>query len=138
MAQGNKHSQGTKFSIQQTGIDYFINILKHIDRMSEGLIKESVDVGKIGTKALVGYYEQILHLEALLTPFLTKEYYEKRKDIISKIPDYHLTWSSEIKDQIEFFNAIVKLFRFLILISYKQGVLKIKMLPQWRMDDDIL
>lgn len=119
-------------------MDYYIVLVKHIDKMSEGLIKESLDVGKIGTKMLMTYYMQIIHLEGLLVPFLTKEFYYRRGKIETNLPGYKTTWSGSIEEQMRYFVAISDLFQLLILFAYKQRVLKIKILPEWRHDSDIL
>jgi len=63
--------------------------------MSEGL-KEGLEPGKVNTKTLVGYYEQILHLESLIFPFLDKQYEIKRKELEKKLPGYSKTWSGDI------------------------------------------
>lgn len=127
----------TSYSTKQEGIDYYFLIVRHIDRMSEGL-KEGLDVGKINTKTLVGYYQQVIHLESLLTPFLNKKYYEQKAKWSKKIPSYEQTWSSELKDQVEYFKSISNILQLLIIWAYNNGVLKIKRIAQYKMDEDIL
>lgn len=127
----------TSYSTKQEGIDYYFLIVRHIDRMSEGL-KEGLDVGKINTKTLVGYYQQVIHLESLLTPFLNIKYYKEKAKWSKKIPAYSQTWSSELKDQVGYFKAISNIFQLLIIWAYNNGVLKIKRIAQYKMDEDIL
>lgn len=124
------------YSTRSEGIDYYYLIIRHVDRMSEGL-KEGLDVGKVNTKTLVGYYQQVLHLESLLIPYLDEEYYEKRKVAEKKLPGYAKTWSGQISNQIEFFLAVSTLFRLLIVWAYKFRVLKIKVVREYKVGDKI-
>lgn len=124
------------YSTKQEGIDYYFLIVRHIDRMSEGL-KEGLDVGKINTRILVSYHQEVIHLESLLTPFLNKEYYKQKKKWSEKIPAVSQTWSSEIKDQIAYFKGISNIFQLLIIWAYKNGVLKIKRIAEYK-DDEVI
>lgn len=125
-----------KFTSKQEGIDYFFLIVRHIDRMSDGLT-QGLNIGEINTKKLITYYQQILHFESLISPFLNEEYVEKRKKITNKFPGYASTWSA-LEDNIEFFESISKLFKLLIAYAYNNGVLKIKIKKEYRADDEIL
>ena len=114
------------FSVRQEGIDYFFLIVRHIDRMSDGLTA-GLGVGEINTKPLIAYHQMVLHFESLLTPFLTDEEFKiERKKLEKKMPDYEKTWSGEIGDQIKYFEGISNLFQLLIIEAYNHGVLKIK------------
>lgn len=129
-------SSQTSFGIRQEGIDYFFLIMKHIDRMSEGL-KEGLDVGKINTEKLISYYEQIMHLEGLLIPFLDEKFYQKRKELEMRLPGYSKTWSGKFEDQVTYFMKISDLFQLLVLQAYKTGVLKIKIRRSYNFDREL-
>jgi len=125
------------YQLSQQGIDYFFLIVKHVDRMSEGL-KEGLEIGEINTGKLVGYYEQVIHYEGLLVPFLDKAFYHQKDSIVSELPGYSKTWSGKMEDQVSYFLAISKLFQLLMLQAYKKGVLKLKKLPESSWSDDLL
>lgn len=128
----------SQYSTKQEGIDYYYLIVRHIDRMSEGL-KEGLDVGTVNTKSLVCYYQQILHLESLLVPFLPwKEYKQKREKIERDLPGYSSTWSGDIEDQVKFFIEVSKLFRLLMVYAYNARVLKVKIRKEWKSGKDDL
>ncbi len=113
------------FSVRQEGIDYFFLIVRHIDRMSDGLTA-GLGVGEINTKPLVAYHQMVLHLESLLVPFVDDEFEEARKKLEKDMPDFSDTWSGDIADQINYFKGTAKLFKLLIILAYNKGVLKIK------------
>ena len=124
------------FSISKEGVDYYYLIIRHIDRMSEGL-RIGLDVGQVNTKILVGYYEQILHLEAILIPFLDEEYYEVKKHFENEIPAYSATWSGDIGRQIEYFKATQKIFKLLIVKAYNARILKLAVRTDYKIDEDL-
>lgn len=129
---------GTDYSIEKRGIDYFYLLIKHLDRMSDGL-RGGLDVGVINTDKLVAYYQQIMHFESLIVPFLDEKYYQDKKKWAEKIPGFQQTWSGEISDQIYYFQAISNIFQLLMMLAYMKGVLKIKRLPEHsEYTDDIL
>ena len=124
------------FSVRQEGIDFFFLVVRHIDRMSDGLTA-GLGVGEINTKPLVAYHQMILHLESLLTPFLTDEkFIEERKKLEKDMPEISGTWSGDMKDQIDYFKKISDLFQLLIIQAYNKGVLKIKITKEARVETD--
>lgn len=119
------------YSTSSEGIDYFFLIIRHLDRMSES-IRAGLDVGVVNTQVLVGYYQQVMHLEALLVPFLHKDYYTKRNKFKKELPGYSKTWSGKISDQIQFFEATTKLLKLLIVKAYNARVLKVKIKREYK------
>ncbi len=126
------------FSVRQEGIDYFFLIVRHIDRMSDGLTA-GLGVGEINTKPLIAYHQMILHFESLLTPFLTdKEFVKKREELEKKMPELSDTWSGDFSDQINYFRKISTLFQLLIIVAYNKGVLKIKITKEAKTETGLL
>lgn len=126
------------FSVRQEGIDYFFLIVRHIDRMSEGLTA-GLDIGVINTKPLIAYHQMVLHFESLLTPFLTdKEFVEKRKELEKTMPELSDTWSGDFNDQINYFRKISTLFQLLIIVAYNKGVLKIKITKEEKTETGLM
>ena len=126
------------FSVRQEGIDYFFLIVRHIDRMSDGLTS-GLGVGEINTKPLIAYHQMILHFESLLTPFLTdKEFVEKREELEKKMPELSDTWSGDFNDQINYFRKISTLFQLLIIVAYNKGVLKIKITKEEKTETGLM
>ena len=126
------------FSVKQEGIDYFFLIVRHIDRMSDGLTA-GLGVGEINTKPLIAYHQMILHFESLLTPFLTdKEFVEKREELEKKMPELSDTWSGNFDDQINYFRKISTLFQLLIIVAYNKGVLKIKITKEEKTETGLM
>ncbi len=113
------------FSVRQEGIDYFFLIVRHIDRMSDGLTA-GLGVGEINTKPLIAYHQMVMHFDSLLTPFVDKEHIKAREKLDKDMPDFSDTWSGDMADQINYFKAVSKLFKLLIILAYNKGVLKIK------------
>lgn len=122
------------FSVKQEGIDYFFLIVRHIDRMSDGLTA-GLGVGEINTKPLIAYHQMTLHFESLLIPFATDpDYITARKKIESNMPDFSDTWSGDMADQINYFKKISDLFQLLILLAYNSNILKIKITKDAKTD----
>ena len=113
------------FSVRQEGIDYFFLIVRHIDRMSDGLTA-GLGVGEINTKPLIAYHQMVLHFESLLAPFENKVFKTAKEKIEKDMPDFSDTWSGDMADQINYFKGVSKFFRLLIIHAYNEGVLKIK------------
>ncbi len=126
------------FSARQEGIDYYFLIVRHIDRMSDGLTS-GLDIGVINTKKLIAYHQMILHLESLLTPFLTdKEFLVEREKLEKKMPEVSGTWSGDMNEQIDYFKGISDLFQLLIIQAYNNGVLKIKITKEAKTESDVV
>ncbi len=86
------------FSVRQEGIDYFFLIVRHIDRMSDGLTA-GLGVGEINTKPLIAYHQMVLHFESLLAPFETEEHKTAKEKIEKNMPDFSDTWSGDMADK---------------------------------------
>jgi len=114
-----------EFRISDDGIDYYFLIIKHLDRMSERLIV-GLEPGKINTSDLVGYYEQVLHFECLMIPFLDDNYYARRSELEKFLPAHSSTWSGSLDIQLKYFMAVCKLFKLLLAQAYNERVLKLK------------
>ena len=125
------------FSVRQEGIDYFFLIVRHIDRMSDGLTA-GLGVGEINTKPLVAYHQMVLHLESLLVPFVDDEFETERKKLEKDMPDFSDTWSGDIADQINYFKGTAKLFKLLIILAYNKGVLKIKITKESKLETGLM
>ena len=126
------------FSVRQEGIDYFFLVVRHIDRMSDGLTA-GLGVGEINTKPLIAYHQMILHFESLLIPFLTdKDFVEKRKKLEKEMPEFSDTWSGDMADQIKYFKGISNLFQLLIIQAYNKGVLKIKITKEAKTETGLM
>ncbi len=125
------------FSVRQEGIDYFFLIVRHIDRMSDGLTA-GLGVGEINTKPLIAYHQMVLHFESLLTPFADEEFKKTREKLEKDMPDFSDTWSGDIKDQINYFKGVSKLFRLLIILAYNKGVLKIKITKEAKTETGLM
>ena len=126
------------FSVKQEGIDYFFLIVRHIDRMSDGLTA-GLGVGEINTKPLLAYHQMILHFESLLTPFLTDQDFIKQREKIEKtLPEISGTWSGDMQEQIDYFKGISDLFQLLIIEAYNHGVLKIKITKEAKTETDLM
>lgn len=126
------------FSVRQEGIDYFFLIVRHIDRMSDGLTA-GLEAGEVNTKPLIAYHQMILHLESLLTPFLTDpKFVKERKELEKKMPELSDTWSGDFADQINYFRQISNLFQLLIIVAYNTGVLKIKITKEEQTELDLM
>ena len=129
---------GKDFSARQDGIDYYFLVVRHIDRMSDGLTS-GLDVGVINTKKLIAYHQMILHLESLLIPFLTdKDFVKEREKLEKKMPEFSDTWSGELADQINYFKKISDLFQLLIIQAYNNGVLKIKITKEAKTETGVV
>ncbi len=126
------------FSVRQEGIDYFFIIVRHLDRMSDGLTA-GLDAGVQNTKSLIAYHQMILHFESLLQPFLTSnKFVEKREELEKKMPEVSDTWSGDFNEQINYFKQISKLFRLLIIMAYNEGVLKIKITKEEKTETGLM
>ncbi len=125
------------FSVRQEGIDYFFLIVRHIDRMSDGLTA-GLGVGEINTKPLIAYHQMVMHFESLLTPFINKEFKEAREKLEKDMPDFSDTWSGDLADQINYFKGVSKLFKLLIILAYNEGVLKIKINKEAKIETGLM
>jgi len=123
-----------KYAIKTEGADYYSVIIAHLMDMGRAL-KEGLDVGHIGTKNLMAYHQMIIHYESLVTPFMTKEFYEKRAELEKRLPAVSKTWSGNIVNQMQYFNAISDLFQLLMIFSYNEGVLKLRKRPDYSMNE---
>lgn len=113
-----------EFSIKKGGQDYSFLVLRHLDRMSEGLAS-GLDVGHINTKKLVAYHNQVLHCENLLVPVLDEEYKRFRDRYVKAIPDVTTTWSNDLNLQIKYFAAVSKILKLQIQKAYNKQIIKL-------------
>jgi len=117
-------AEGEQFSIKKGGQDYSFLLLRHLDRMSESQ-KIGLDIGVVNTKQLIGYRNQISHMENILTPILDQEYKDKRDEFIRKIPRISNTWSSDLNLQIAYQEAISKILKLQIQKAYNKRIIKL-------------
>lgn len=113
-----------EFSIKKGGQDYSFLVLRHLDRMSEGLAS-GLEVGQINTKKLVAYHNQVLHNENLLVPILDNEYKHLRDKYVRAIPDVTTTWSNDLNLQIKYFASVSKILKLQIAKAYNRRVIKL-------------
>ena len=123
------------YNSQTSEFNYYELVIKHIDRMSDDLIKELNERG-LNPKLLIGYYILILHLESLLLPFHDDEFYKARRGVVDKIPSLVYAHAT-IDKQFQYFQAISDLFQLLLAVAYNKGVLKIKITKEYNPNVDL-
>ena len=114
-----------KYTERSGAIDFYFLVAQHLQNISDGM-KVGLDTTSTkNTVLLMSYFMQVKHYESMITMFLPKYYWDKKKEIFPKIPPISATWEG-IDMNMKFFEAVSEWFQLIHIAAYNEGVLKIK------------
>ena len=114
-----------KFTERIEGIDFYFLIAKNLDKMSD-ILKAGLEPGGIpnGVK-LLSFFMSVKFYECMITMFLNEDYWRKKEEIFSKIPEADKAFA-DAKSNIDYFNNVSEWFQLIHTYAYSEGILKIQ------------
>jgi hypothetical protein len=106
-------------------VNYSDLIYRHLDRMSDSL-RRGIEVGEVKNATfLMSYYLFILHFESLINTRIEGEAYERIKEYKQRLPSFRLAWSGNLKENIDFLEAISQWFQVLLIVANNNNFIQI-------------